>query len=134
MPKPPSWAGGLRVQASSQARTHPGNDSSLGLLGMAERVPLLGRKPDARAHARRPVRAVTHLAGGGIMSAPVLVVIADDQELVRSGPEIGSAGRSADMAGLAADGRAAVDVVRRTWDHRHTRPDRRRGSPPGIWS
>jgi len=34
---------------------------------MAERVSLLGRKPDARPHARRPVRAVAHLAGGGIM-------------------------------------------------------------------
>lgn len=40
---------------------------------------------------------------------------------VRSGLEVVRRARSADMAGLAADGRAAVDVVRRTWDRRDTR-------------
>jgi DNA-binding NarL/FixJ family response regulator len=45
---------------------------------------------------------------------PLRVVIADDQELVRSGLEMVLQVRGVDVVGLAADGRAAVDVVRRT--------------------
>jgi DNA-binding NarL/FixJ family response regulator len=48
------------------------------------------------------------------MTAPVRVVVADDQELVRSGLEMVLQARGVEVVGLAADGRAAVDVVRRT--------------------
>ena len=41
------------------------------------------------------------------------VVIADDQDLVRSGLEMVLAARGLDVLGIAADGRAAVEVVRR---------------------
>ena len=42
------------------------------------------------------------------------VVIADDQELVRSGLEMVLQARGCDVVGLASDGREAVEVVRRT--------------------
>lgn len=42
------------------------------------------------------------------------VVIADDQDLVRSGLEMVLRVRGCDVVGLAADGREAVEVVRRT--------------------
>lgn len=48
------------------------------------------------------------------MTAPVRVVIADDQDLVRSGLEMVLQARGVEVVGLAADGRKAVDVVRRT--------------------
>jgi DNA-binding NarL/FixJ family response regulator len=41
------------------------------------------------------------------------VVIADDQDLVRSGLELVLQSRGCDVLGMAADGRAAVEVVRR---------------------
>jgi DNA-binding NarL/FixJ family response regulator len=42
------------------------------------------------------------------------VVVADDQDLVRSGLEMVLQARGCDVVGLAADGREAVEVVRRT--------------------
>ena len=42
------------------------------------------------------------------------VVIADDQDLVRSGLEMVLRARGCDVVGLAADGRQAVEMVRRT--------------------
>ena len=42
------------------------------------------------------------------------VVIADDQELVRSGLELVVSSRGCEVVGTAADGREAVDVVTRT--------------------
>jgi DNA-binding NarL/FixJ family response regulator len=42
------------------------------------------------------------------------VVVADDQDLVRSGLEMVLAARGVDVVGTAADGRQAVDLVRRT--------------------
>jgi DNA-binding NarL/FixJ family response regulator len=42
------------------------------------------------------------------------VVVADDQDLVRSGLEMVLTARGIDVVGLAADGREAVDAVRRT--------------------
>jgi DNA-binding NarL/FixJ family response regulator len=42
------------------------------------------------------------------------VVIADDQDLVRSGLEMVLAARGIEVVGTAADGREAVEVVRRT--------------------
>ena len=42
------------------------------------------------------------------------VVVADDQTLVRSGLELVLEARGCEVVGRAADGRAAVDVVRRT--------------------
>jgi len=48
------------------------------------------------------------------MSTPRSVVIADDQDLVRSGLEMVLAARGVDVVGTAADGREAVEVVART--------------------
>ena len=48
------------------------------------------------------------------MTADRTVVIADDQELVRSGLEMVLAARGVDVVGTAADGREALDVVART--------------------
>jgi DNA-binding NarL/FixJ family response regulator len=45
------------------------------------------------------------------------VVIADDQELVRSGLEMVLAARGCEIVGEAGDGREAVEVVRRTRPH-----------------
>lgn len=45
---------------------------------------------------------------------PLRVVVADDQDLVRSGLEMVLTARSLRVVGTAADGRQAVDVVRRT--------------------
>ncbi|MGZ5418603.1 MAG: response regulator [Nocardioides sp.] len=42
------------------------------------------------------------------------VVVADDQDLVRSGLELVLSARGCDVVGVAADGREAVEVVRRT--------------------
>jgi DNA-binding NarL/FixJ family response regulator len=44
----------------------------------------------------------------------VRVVVADDQELVRSGLEMVLTARGVDVVGSAVDGRAAIEVVRRT--------------------
>lgn len=46
------------------------------------------------------------------MSAPLRVVVADDQDLVRSGLEMVLAARGVEVVGSAANGRQAVDVVR----------------------
>lgn len=46
--------------------------------------------------------------------APLRVAVADDQDLVRSGLELVLASRGCDVVGTAADGREAVDLVRRT--------------------
>jgi len=48
------------------------------------------------------------------MTEGLRVVIADDQELVRSGLEMVLAARGVDVVGTAADGREAVEVVART--------------------
>lgn len=46
--------------------------------------------------------------------SPVRVVVADDQDLVRSGLEMVLTARGVEVVGTAADGREAVEVVRRT--------------------
>jgi DNA-binding NarL/FixJ family response regulator len=48
------------------------------------------------------------------VSAGLRVVVADDQDLVRSGLEMVLAARGIDVVGTAADGREAIDVVART--------------------
>jgi DNA-binding NarL/FixJ family response regulator len=48
------------------------------------------------------------------MSTGLRVVVADDQDLVRSGLEMVLAARGLEVVGTAADGREAVDVVTRT--------------------
>jgi DNA-binding NarL/FixJ family response regulator len=47
------------------------------------------------------------------MTAALRVVVADDQDLVRSGLEMVLAARGIDVVGTAADGRAAVETVAR---------------------
>jgi DNA-binding NarL/FixJ family response regulator len=48
------------------------------------------------------------------MSDALRVVVADDQDLVRSGLEMVLAARGVEVVAVAADGRAAVDAVART--------------------
>lgn len=47
------------------------------------------------------------------MNSTTRVVIADDQDLVRSGLEMVLSARGVEVAGMAKDGREAVDLVRR---------------------
>lgn len=48
------------------------------------------------------------------MPEPLRVVVADDQDLVRSGLEMVLTARGLDVVGTAADGRLAVEAVRQT--------------------
>jgi DNA-binding NarL/FixJ family response regulator len=48
------------------------------------------------------------------MSGPTRVVVADDQDLVRSGLQLVLEARGCEVVGTAGNGREAVDVVRRT--------------------
>jgi DNA-binding NarL/FixJ family response regulator len=48
------------------------------------------------------------------VSTELRVVVADDPDLVRSGLEMVLSARGVDVVGLAADGREAVELVRRT--------------------
>ena len=48
------------------------------------------------------------------MGEALRVVVADDQDLIRSGLEMVLASRGCEVVGLAANGREAVDVVHRT--------------------
>jgi len=48
------------------------------------------------------------------VSAAIRVVVADDQDLVRSGLEMVLTARGVDVVGSAADGRAAIEVVHRS--------------------
>jgi DNA-binding NarL/FixJ family response regulator len=48
------------------------------------------------------------------VSNAIRVVVADDQDLVRSGLEMVLTARGVDVVGSAADGRAAIEVARRT--------------------
>ena len=77
----------------------------------------------------------------------VRVAVADDQDLVRSGLEMVLAARGCDVVGTAANGREAIDLVRRTrpdvilMDIRMpvldgiaaTRASSRRICPPACW-
>ena len=104
----------VSISASNRTATHPGGrggtGSGLGLLGMAERVSRAGRAAHPRRHGRA-VRAGRDAAGGPGMTR---VVVADDQDLVRSGLAMVLDARGVEVVGEAADGRQAVDVVRRT--------------------
>ena len=98
-------------------RGHPGDQpdgparasmgSGLGLRGLAERVSLLGGTLTPR-QCRRPLRARRDAAGGAGMTS---VVIADDQDLIRSGLRMVLEARGIEVLGEAADGRAAVEAV-----------------------
>ncbi len=52
--------------------------------------------------------------GRPLEGGPIRVVVADDQDLVRSGLEMVLTARGCEVVGLAGDGRDAVEVVRRT--------------------
>ena len=76
------------------------------------------------------------------MTAAIRVVVADDQDLVRSGLEMVLTARGLDVVALAADGREAVEAVRRSrpdvvlMDIRmpvSTASPRRRRSPRPGW-
>ena len=79
---------------------------------MAERIELLGGSVrHGRVGECFEVEAVIPLGRGDGMTT---VVVADDQELVRSGLELVLQARGCQVVGRAGDGREAVDVVRRT--------------------
>ena len=81
--------------------------SGLGLRGMAERVALLGGTLTHGA-ADGQLRAGRDAAGGAAMTS---VVIADDQDLIRSGLRMVLEARGIEVLGEAADGRQAVEAV-----------------------
>ncbi len=64
----------------------------------------------ARSDRRRILRGARDTSGGEPMTR---VVIADDQDLIRSGLELVLQARGVEVVGQAADGRQAVDLVRR---------------------
>ena len=83
----------------------------LGLQGMAERVGLHGgRLRHGEAGERFEVDVVIPVA----RRAVTRVVVADDQELVRSGLQLVLEARGCEVVGTRGDGREAVEVVRRT--------------------
>ena len=68
------------------------------------------RRQPASRHVRRPVRARRHVAGAHPVTS---VVVADDQDLVRSGLRLVLEARGCEVLAEAATGRQAVDAVRR---------------------
>ena len=78
-----------------------------GCAALAERVSLLGGTL-THGERRRTLRARRDPAGGAGMTS---VVIADDQDLVRSGLRMVLEARGVEVLGEASDGRAAVEAV-----------------------
>ena len=87
-----------------------------GLLGMRERARALGGTVDvAVAAERRPAGRRPLPAGSGAGARMIDVVVADDQALVRAGfRALLDAEPGLRVVGEAADGEAALEVVRRT--------------------
>ena len=105
----------LTVRDDGDARpADAGSSSGFGLLGMAERARLLGGTFEAGPNRDRgwTVHAELPKSGSGCMTIRVLV--ADDQDLVRTGLRmILDAQPDIEVVGEAADGREAVALARR---------------------
>ena len=130
----------VATTAATARGDRPGHRGGQGLVGMRERVAVLGGTPRRRppgpdggfpVEARLPLRSI------GAVTEPVIrVVVADDQELVRSGfAMILDAQPDIEVVGEAADGEEAVAVARRAARRRadgrpHAPRRRHRGHPP----
>ena len=84
-------------------------EDGLGLVGMRERVALIGGKVDDRVVARRG----DHARGGGSRSMSVRIVVVDDHAVVRTGLRLMlDAETDFEVVGEAGDAHAAVFEVR----------------------
>ena len=94
----------------SSARSSPG----YGVVGMTERAALLGGSLEAGPAPSRGMDRACRAAEGGAGSMTVRVLVADDQEIVRTGlTMILDAQPGIDVVGQAVDGREAVAMARR---------------------
>ena len=108
-------AGRLRLSVSDDGRLDPARRVShgFGLLGMTERVQLLGGTLHAGPSPKGGWAVTAELADGGTPMT-VRVLVADDQDLVRTGLSmILAAQPDLEVVGQAADGHAAVEMARR---------------------
>ena len=100
-----------RDRRRRRARTAHGSNGGHGLVGMRERVSVLGGTLDAGAGTRGGFAVRARLA---VVGMTIRVVVADDQELVRSGfAMILDAQDDIEVVGEADDGDTAVEVVQR---------------------
>ena len=119
------------------ARRVPGG-SGRGLAGLRERVDVLGGEFSAdRQAGRRLRRTGPHPRREPVVTAPIRVLVCDDQALIRTGfATIIDAQPDLEVVGECGDGRAAVDLAGRAAPGRRGdgRPDagarRHRGDPP----
>ena len=106
----------LVTNDGGQVSRSPGG---FGLRGMAERAAAMGGEFDAgplptggwRVAAHLPVTVA--LGSRPAVTVPLRVVIADDQEIVRSGIRLILEAHGIDVLGEATDGREAVELARR---------------------
>ena len=103
---------GLTIHTRNRYDGRSGLGSGLGLVGLAERVELLG---GTFRHGQTTDGDFELVAMLPVVRELVVttVVVADDQELVRSGLELVLAARGCEVLGSAGDGREAVVQVRR---------------------
>ena len=95
--------------ASSAGRISAG----YGLVGMTERAALLGGTLRGRPEPRQRLDGQRRAAEGGLGHMTIRVLVADDQELVRTGLRmILDAQPDIEVVGEAADGREAVALAR----------------------
>ncbi len=101
----------MRITATNAVGpTTTSHGGGLGLLGMAERASVLGGSlRHGVRDGRFELEAVLPVVD--VVSGPT-VLIADDQDLVRSGLEMVVAARGCEVVGTAGDGREAVRLVR----------------------
>ena len=85
--------------------------SGFGLVGMRERVRLLGGRLDAGPDGRRRLRADRPAPARPPGGAVTTVVVVDDQQLVRDGLRLILELSGVDVLGEAADGREGVRLV-----------------------
>ncbi len=107
--------GTVRLRVSDDGQTDPGAaaEPGFGLMGMAERAQLLGGSLSAGPGPRRWLGGRGRAAGGAA-GMSIRVVVADDQELVRTGlVMILGAQPDLEVVGEAADGLAALDLATR---------------------
>ena len=102
----------VSTDGSGSRAASPGG-SGRGLAGLRERVGVLGGEFSAgRAAGRRLRRAGPHPHREPVVTAPVRVLVCDDQALIRTGfATIIDAQPDLEVVGECGDGRAAVDLA-----------------------